>query len=32
MIPEVSVFEIKNKELKLLDNYLSDYEKTIVLK
>lgn len=31
-IPEVSVFLIENQELILIDNYLSKYEKNIVLK
>ena len=31
-IPKISVFEIENKELKLLDNYLSSYEEEIILK
>ncbi len=31
-IPEVSTFEIKDKKLILIDNYLSDYQKDIVLK
>lgn len=31
-IPEVSVFKIEDGNLILLDNYLSDYEKNIILK
>ena len=31
-IPEVSVFEIENKELKLIDNYLSTYADEVILK
>lgn len=32
VIPKVSVFELREKELILLDNYLSKYEQQIVLK
>lgn len=31
-IPEVAVFEIENKELKLIDNYLSTYADEVILK
>lgn len=31
-IPEVSVFKIEDGNLVLIDNYLSDYEKNIILK
>lgn len=31
-IPEVSVFEIENKELKLIDNYLLAYANEVILK
>lgn len=31
-IPEVSVFKIENEKLILIDNYLSNYEKNIILK
>lgn len=30
-IPEVSVFDIKNQKLYLIDNYLVKYEKDIIL-
>ena len=31
-IPEISVFKIENEKLILIDNYLSKYEKNIILK
>ncbi len=31
VIPEKSVFKIQNKKLILIDNYLSDYERNIIL-
>ena len=31
-IPEISIFEIENKELKLIDNYLSTYADEVILK
>lgn len=31
-IPEISIFKIENEKLILIDNYLSKYEKNIILK